>query len=130
MEAAEQRRLETTPYIQRERFNQKGFNLTNDDAWKMCVRLNMLIQSWQKEGYKAKEIKSMLDRFLESTFDYFLMKKDKKNLKSINAMWDRTRSMRAFNITTEASLEEWKKEKKEWDKMEKELETTLSSTSW
>lgn len=76
------------------------------------------------EGRDPQEAIKALRNLNTGVTDYFLTNfTEKRTYKSLVAVYERTRTVRQCDIHEEDAVKEWKKRKRDWEKLMKEIST-------
>lgn len=108
-------------------FNQRGFNLKDDEAGVIAKRFELLVHRMVQYKNTDEVIGNTICTLKNGILDYFLIKKVRKTYKNLNEVMDKTWSQKTHKVTKEEAEELWKKEKKERKTAFKELMDAVES---
>lgn len=108
-------------------FNQRGFNLKDDEAGVIAKRFEILVSRMRQYRNDDEVIGNTICTLKNGIIDYFLVKKVRKTYKNLNDVMDKTWSQKTYKVTKEEAEELWKREKKEIAQNIKELENAINN---
>lgn len=108
-------------------FNQRGFNLKDDEAGVIAKRFEILVTRMHEYKNEDEVIGNTICTLKNGIIDYFLVKKVKKTYKNLNDVMDKTWSQKTYKVTKEEAEQLWKREKKEIAQNIKELEDAINN---